>query len=449
MGIFGNLLTSLQNLSSGTQLYEITKQSIDPNIKFDQGKKREIVRGHYGEGSITNTSPLSDEKDNTDINGSPYNNGNLIFSVPNWGYQDFIYERTSWQKGLDSITGDPGWFYFKVFFKFDTNYGLLGCNGINGWDKGSFTQDCALHYLRSGFEHYTAAHMEDRYTSLQKFIASLSFINSKAPWFFQGINGLNDAFVIQDFTKPMENRKIELVMREDAVDMRVSTLFDLYKYACYDYINMKEVVPENLRKFDMIVVLFHTPIRYYHTGMQTMRRGTFEYKSLHSDNADDRMSYKMFTFQGCEFDHNSLSSIYPSSINNNEPFSLAKEATIAINYKRVYQHTFNEWGRFMVGDDGFYVGNNTTGITARQKAITDAYENPYYSNPSAQIFKAMVDASEAKIKYAMRMIDPTSVLGNIYEGVTNPYGPYFQDKIAALKKGSPRLRETPLNARNR
>ena len=67
--------------------------------------------------------------------------------IPRWGYKDFINERVSWQKSLDSLTGEPGWFYFKIFFKFDTNYGLFP--GILGpaLQTTYGSQNSAINYL--------------------------------------------------------------------------------------------------------------------------------------------------------------------------------------------------------------------------------------------------------------------------------------------------------------
>ena len=493
---FASILGTLSNLSNGTQVSDISTNIIDNNPNNVTGKR--LNEDNLKPYNSDNTDNENKDDNNYSSKSGISNKGNLIFSVPNWGYKDYIYERTSWQKGFDSIASDPGWFYFKIFFKFQTDHGLFADILQNPYteDFGSkkdssknslFPKDNAQEgslkdssknsalskdnaqedYLNNNFfdnvkkqgnndtafkylynmmninhrnNDDSSSPYKDRLISLSKFVKTLHYINSRAPWFFKGINGLDQVFMVENMNNPMSSdRKIELVMREDAVDTRVSTLFELYKYAAYDYINMKEILPENLRQFDMIVVLFHTPLKYWHTGIQTMRRGTFDYKDLYSDNADQRMTYKMFTFHGCEFIPSSLNSIYPSNITNDEPFQLAKDAAISIKFKRVYQHTFNEWGRFMIGDDGVYVLGKDGTTTYRQKAISDAYENPYYSNPSADVFKAIVDASEQKITYAMRMIDPSTVFGNLYYDYTDTKGKYFKDKIKNLKQGSKEL----------
>ena len=81
-----------------------------------------------------------------------------------------------------------------------------------------------------------------------------------------------------------DKNTIEIELNPDAVDMRVTTLFDLYRYACYDRIKMKEIIPENLRKFDMDVMVFHVPLKYYNTAISSKSlKKKFDYKKL-SDN---------------------------------------------------------------------------------------------------------------------------------------------------------------------
>ena len=376
----------------------------------------------------------------------------LFFKVPDWSYGDFISERASFQKGLDSATGEPGWFYFKLFFRFDTSTGLFGNllpeEDMTGKKKiiTTLSSDNAVNYLETNDSHYINSHMKDRAVALRRFGGMLSFINSRAPWFFESISGLDRA-AVTDFNDPMKERYLELGFRQDAVDMRVTTLFDLYRYACYDSINLKEVVPSNLRVFDLVVILFHTPLRYYHTAMHTMRRGDFPYKSLANINPNERMTYKMFTFKGCQFVYDSLGALYPSDMSNESAFALAN-AKIQISYKRVFQHTFNEWGRFMIGDDGVY-WNDPNGSSLRLSAIIDAKENPYYWNPGADIFKALVDASEAKCMYAARQIKPEIAFGNLYLDYTDVDGDYFKMKMHDIKRPLDPMRgEATSNIRN-
>lgn len=357
------------------------------------------------------------------------------FGLPDWGIKNFIAERNSWQKGLDSINGEPGFFYFKIFFKFDTNYGLLG--GI--LKEGSI--NTAIEFLNIRKSNHLADQLASRQIALMKFVGGLSFINEKAPWFFNSITGLQQAAAI-NFKEMEKEKSIEIGCLEDAVDMRLTTLFDLYKYACFDMINMKEIIPENLRKFDMSILLFHTPIRYWQTGFQSMKDGTFDYKSFNAEQFGNRMSYRMFTFTNCEFDVESLGTFMPNEMNNEKAFTLGKNS-FKIKYGRVYNHTLNEWDKIQFGDDGFK--HNDDLIDAkdvaksqkqRQKAMVTAQENVSYYNRSAEIYKAMVDGVESQANDIMRTVKQEDAFGNLYmdNEVRNSF---FRNQMKKLRtKGS-------------
>ena len=345
--------------------------------------------------------------------------------IPNWGIKDYIRERAIWQKGVESLTGEPGWFYFKIFFKFNTNYGLFG--GILEDENNSI--NTAIQYLENCKDSYTVNQIAEKQIALLKFVGSLSYINENAPWFFNSITGLDKANSVK-INEPFKNNEIEIGVKEDAVDMRLTTLFELYKYACFDNVNLKEIIPENLRKFDMTILVFHVPLRYYQTGFQSMRNGTHEYKSFNSEQFGDRMSYLMFTFANCEFDIDSINSVIPGEISNETAFNLGK-SNFKIKYKRVYKHTSNEWSKIFFGDGSNFVDNGKKykSQSDRIGAIITATENKSleYYNRTADIYKPMVDAVEKEANDIMRTIDPKIALGNIYWG--NAYGQSRLEKL--------------------
>lgn len=351
---------------------------------------------------------------------------NQILDIPNWGIKDFIRERSIWQKGVESLSGEPGWFYFKIFFKFNTSYGLLGgaledsksintaaeylwnCNNTDTFNDTLYTAD--IDEMR-----YGKSQISSRLIALLKFIGTLSYINENAPWFFNSISGLNKANSVK-LSEPFKNNEIEIGVREDAVDMRLTTLFELYKYACFDNVNLKEIVPENLRKFDMSIIVFHTPLRYYQTGFQSMKNGTHEYKSLNAKQLGNRMSYIMYTFSNCEFDLDSINNIMPGEMSNETAFNIGK-SSFKINYKRVYRHVSNEWSKLFFGDGSYFEDEDESDYSTQQErlaAMNTALENLGYYNRTADIYKSMVDAVEKEANDIMRAVDPSMALGNLY-----------------------------------
>ena len=350
------------------------------------------------------------------------NTDQTLLDVPAWGYKDFINERVSFQKGLDSIATQPAWLYFKLFFKFDSSYGLLG--GIMRSSDGNkfAANNTAIQYLTRNW-YKLNDNMSARRKSLIKFVRSLSYISSYAPWFFKSVKDVNNALNM-NLNNLTAEKSIEIECSEEATDLRLLTLMDFYKYAAYDAINQKEILPENLRKFDLDIVVFQSPIRYLQTSTRDLKGRTTLYKNLNAANMTDRMSFKLFSFQGCEIDYSTLNTMLPQTFSNQAPFQ--SSPTFKIKYDRVYQHNQNEFAKVLFGDSGFLWSQNEATspetINAesddhenkRHKMMQYAIDNKYYYNPASQTYKTLVDASESTISAAMMLIDGSAGLGNLY-----------------------------------
>ena len=355
------------------------------------------------------------------------NTDQTLLDVPAWGYKDFINERVSFQKGLDSIATQPAWLYFKLFFKFDSSYGLLG--GIMKSSDGSkfAANNTAIQYLTRNYGK-SSDNMGARRKSLVKFVRSLSYISSYAPWFFKSVKDVNNALNM-NLDNLTAEKSIEIECSEEATDLRLLTLMDFYKYAAYDAINQKEILPENLRKFDLDVVVFQSPIRYLQTSTRDLKGRKTVYKNLNSANMTDRMSFKLFSFQGCEIDYSTLNTMLPQTFSNQAPFQ--SSPTFKIKYDRVYQHNQNEFAKVLFGDSGFLWSQNEATIpetinaesddheNKRHKMMQYAIDNKYYYNPASQTYKTLVDASESTISAAMMLIDGSAGLGNLYGEVAS------------------------------
>ena len=350
------------------------------------------------------------------------NTDQTLLDVPAWGYKDFINERVSFQKGLDSIATQPAWLYFKLFFKFDSSYGLLG--GIMKSSDGSkfAANNTAIQYLTRNYGK-SSDNIGARRKSLVKFVRSLSYISSYAPWFFKSVKDVNNALNM-NLDNLTAEKSIEIECSEEATDLRLLTLMDFYKYAAYDAINQKEILPENLRKFDLDVVVFQSPIRYLQTSTRDLKGRKTVYKNLNSANMTDRMSFKLFSFQGCEIDYSTLNTMLPQTFSNQAPFQ--SSPTFKIKYDRVYQHNQNEFAKVLFGDSGFLWSQNEATApetinaesddheNKRHKMMRYAIDNKYYYNPASQTYKTLVDASESTISAAMMLIDGSAGLGNLY-----------------------------------
>lgn len=318
--------------------------------------------------------------------------------LPDWSYADFINERAVWQKGLSSILDEPAWFYFKIFFDFNTNHGLFG--GLLNSTYLTSATNSAAKYLYSVRKLHVQEKPKDRIISLYKFASILSYINTSAPWYFKGIRNLNKA-LIPTLDELSKENYIEIETSPDAIDMRLSTIMSLYSYACFDKYQYKEIIPQNLRKFNMSIILFQSPLRYLHTSYTTHKKAEFlgintdslpfankllnggssskiKYKSMSATNGEsgnfgNMMSMKIITLYGCEFDIDSIGSMIPGDISNETPFQLGKNS-IKINYMYSVEHTMNEFFGMMFGSDGFYFNQYSNFQTFED---FDGYVNQY------------------------------------------------------------------------
>ena len=365
----------------------------------------------------------------------------MDIDVPNWGYDDFINTRAIFQKGIHSPFSLPGFFYFKVFFKFDTQHGLFGGILNNGGPRGSdhhyttqdvqkdaqgnITKTTDIHHTESvdgiyvgtntAAKYLSVLHHSQRYkmsvpgerlNALVKFTNMLSHISCKEPWYIKSIKGLGqaDSIKLEDMAK---EKVIEIGMGMEAIDMRLTTMFDLYRFACYDMANCREIIPDNLRKFEMQVVVFNVPLKNFHQALKTDDE-TFKYKRLEGD---EKMSYKVYTFQNCEFDIESFGSGMPDL--DVEKAGELGHHTIKIKYDRFFTTTSAEFYDLLLSPSGFIPTYNSK-HNSRMKALQDAILNNKYHDKNGEYSKDIIGASEAIAQNALAEQAGRTLLGNIY-----------------------------------
>lgn len=255
----------------------------------------------------------------------------------------------------------PGHYYFKLMFYFnnpsqDENLtsNLLGCDWLTSqFDANNYKfSNSAYNYLMLNDE-------KERAEKLQKFIYLLSDINSQSPWYFTSITGLDAAlerkvFTDKNFSIEEERKAITIKCKPDAYDTRIGTLLDLYRDICYSYINKKEIIPANLRKFDMGIYIFNAFVYNLHGDLPNIiGNPTQSYAQIkaHENNNDKpstyRTSSKYIELHNCEIDYNSSKSAY-SDFSNEDGKSLEYE--IIIKFDDAYENRYNEFMMREIGD---------------------------------------------------------------------------------------------------
>ena len=240
----------------------------------------------------------------------------------------------------------PAQKYFKIFFHFENNdiegnenhTGLLAPTWmLNPKENELYTYNSAWSYLRMNNEIERSSQLED-------FVSMLSNISSNSPWYFAELGGLEQAIerkqvTDRDFKIEDSNKRLMIKCLQESYDDRISTLLDLYRSIVWSWQWKREVLPANLRKFDMSVLVFDAPTTPYD-------RGAIIGQSY--DEPAYVTSYKLYEFHNCEFDYNS-SKTGIGTINNGQ--GIQPEYTIEISYDDCYESRYNEFlGRFDFGD---------------------------------------------------------------------------------------------------
>lgn len=306
-----------------------------------------------------------------------------------YNYTNFVEERINFKKvdrvGINRYDS-PAALYYKLVFYFTEDSGLLGLNDIYIDDSiDDIKDDIIVSKLKKPFNYDTindAARKDtdntdsvryknitmslkntaydylllnaeyDRAYMLKSFITLLSEINSSSPWYFQEITGLDTAlerkmFSDGEFKIDDKPRQITIKCLHDAYDNRIGTLLDLYRAACFSYTEKKEVVPANLRKFNMGVLVFNAPIRG-----KGGKSGIKENMIIIPDENTDQNYYipsaKLIELRNCEIDYNSSKSAWGTLNTSSDPFS--PEYTITINFDDCYESRYNEIMESVVTD---------------------------------------------------------------------------------------------------
>lgn len=260
--------------------------------------------------------------------------------------------------GEFNMLDTPSHLYFKILFQFWNgdmdnpgdkirSGGLLSPTWMMiGDNTDYYNYNSAWAYLKMNGEN-------ERAEKLKKMVELLSNVNTYSPWYFQSVEGLTAARTRTGVNgtelKFDERNKISIKCLADSYDDRIGTILDLYRDVVYSWLNKREMIPANLRKFDMSIYIFSSPIFNIHDYKKNYARV--------GGGAGYITSYKYIEFHNCEIDYNSSASGY-DALNNIEGNS--PEYTIDIYYDDCYETRYNEFMMRTMGDMIMYdIATNT------------------------------------------------------------------------------------------
>lgn len=383
---------------------------------------------------------------------------------PALSYATFIDERNLFRKSGTKSGGEfnyydtPGLKFFKLFFYFengdssnpnsDFSSGLLSPTWLyNVKEKDLYKYNSAWSYLKLNCE-------DERAELLKDFVNLLSNISSESPWYFSELSGLDSAMERRVLEKNLiiedKRKKISIKCLPDAYDDRIVTLLDLYRSIVWSWQMKREIVPSNLRKFDMGIFLYESTVSPFHISenvdyleedetydedYEYYEDPSIRHASIDKNSPDYTTSYKYIELHNCEIDYDSIKSGF-SSLNNKDGFS--SEITIDIYFDDCYESRYNEFNMKEFGDmivldlerlqenfdskekssmdyeqfEDFYGSNSPRQIDSFQNLkqskskIKKISNNNFLSNALGQVVNVGVDAVTGLVKRA--------VLGNLY-----------------------------------
>ena len=157
-----------------------------------------------------------------------------------------------------------------------------------------------------------------RATYLRAFIQGLREIELSRPYYWQTIEGLSEAWnstvnMVDPYSGTKEGEGITIGCLE-AIDLKMTALFNLYKMATYDVKYKRTVLPINLMYFDVYIDVFE--IRKFKTVRNWLNALNL------SDSSPDTLNYVnentskiTFRFSECKWDPTSTGTIFSNVTN--------------------------------------------------------------------------------------------------------------------------------------
>ena len=230
---------------------------------------------------------------------------------------------------LRKINEDPT--FLSFFLVFDT---------VNKEESPLFAGP-AMDYLKNVLNQTYAKQYS---TALENFQKVLLKINKELPWFWQTISGVDQAMTYENLQEPWwgaKKPKLEIECLEENVELTAIGLMDLYKRACYDFVRWVEVIPPNLRHFQMQVWVSEVRAFQQDTGAKDLgffdnpensgNGGTVE--PINQELSLTAKPFVQLNFSHCEFDIDSIAPMFADLGKNPE----TKKPKIAIKWGAVNQ----------------------------------------------------------------------------------------------------------------
>lgn len=239
---------------------------------------------------------------------------------------------------------------------------------------------------------------------LRAFVQGIQKINRERPYYFQTIDGIKDAweksinFSEDPYVGSTDDEGITIGCLE-AVDLKITALFNLYKLAVYDSKYRRTIVPKNLLKFDVKVIVheirkFKTAVNYLNSLTNNPSEGTANF-------VNGNTSAVTFKFKKCMWKASESGNVF-DTVSNSE----AQVATTAIKFS--YSNVIM---------DGSYSGYSVDldeGESQKPTIINDILKGKDLKPYAESQINGVLDT----VQQRARSFGESQILGNAF-GLTN------------------------------
>ena len=147
----------------------------------------------------------------------------------------------------------------------------------------------------SAFQYLLSIGEKDKADKLKDFINRFKDIIYKYPYYLQTLQGLKNIYKYDPKNGWTAFDSTLTIKTLESIDLRIGNLLQKYFEASFDIDYNREIIPENLRRFDCMIVV--SEIRNFKTFVKAASGEQFQYKI---QRLNDQLNCYIYSFKLCE-----------------------------------------------------------------------------------------------------------------------------------------------------
>ena len=283
---------------------------------------------------------------------------------------------------------------------------------------------------QSAVGYLNAVGQTTRASYLKAFVQGILEVQKSRPYYFQTIEGITEAYnKTMDMTDPFLGSKNDegiTIGLLEAIDLKMTALFNLYKLACYDVKYRRNIIPANLRFFDVSVDIIE--IRKFNS----VRRATTASNPNSPDNDSTRFvnsntSVLTFKFEDCTFDAAASSQVFANVANDGS--GAFATSSMKWSYGKVEMESQFSGYNSALKDTGLMQPSGINGKINLQNNIWDKITDKAEENKLNSLKDNVIKGSRANAERTINSFTQGLQFGNVFGlrndligAINNPQG---------------------------